>query len=79
MGLRLSLWNCLKTCWLMDIVSVDWGGYVRFVMPLTGMRDVCLRIGREKGSCKQCFCFVLRCGKNDPCKNVSKSKSIVIK
>ena len=51
----LSLLNCLKTCYFMDIVSSDWGGYARVVMSLTGMRDVCLRIAVSKEAANDLF------------------------
>ena len=54
-SLLLSLLNCLKTCCFMDIVSSGWGGYARVVMPLTGMRDVCLRIAVSKEAANELF------------------------
>ena len=55
----LSLLNCLKTCYLMDILGFDWGGYVWVVMPLTGMRNVCLRLLRSKEAANDLFALFL--------------------
>ena len=43
MSSLLSLLSCWKTCYLIGILRFGWGVYARVVMPLTGMRDVCLR------------------------------------